>query len=310
MPHFLPNVIEFLGLVWTCPPYKCISAVKGGAGLELLFNSIKDTIRLKLFLSANGLQKSFTESRGQFIYTFNSGFAKRDQYRTALVQFIREVKRNQWINNTLQQTFKYENEDERSQIIDIATNMFRGERPELTALAGEINEENLIGEAVDDLLNYDGTVSFDSFLRFRLKKYYERVAAYVDVAIDEYKMEQDYQMFINMLRDYLQKRCPRKSIIHVSLDQEILFYDEHIQKLEKHDIMEMLDRRLLSNHPVYVDSAVIAPLLSMAPQKIFLYTNEEEQALVRTLRNIFEERIAIFPARYFHTLKKAYSEKT
>ncbi len=70
-----------------------------------------------------------------------------------------------------------------------------------------------------------------------------------------------------------------------------------------------MDRQLLANHPVYVDSAVIAPLLSIAPEKIFLYTNEEEEALVRTLRNIFEERIAVFPTSHLRTLKNAYADK-
>lgn len=31
----------------------------------------------------------------------------------------------------------------------------------------------------------------------------------------------------------------------------------------------MIDRKLLFNHPVYVDSATIAPLLSIAPATIF-----------------------------------------
>ena len=249
------------------------------------------------------------KARGQFIYSFNNSFVKKDKYSAAIIQFIKEVKRNAWLNNTLLEVFKYENEDERSQIIDITNHMFRAERPELIALAGEINEEQLILEAVEDLLGYDGAVSFESFLRFRLKKYYERISTYLDVAIDEYKMEQEYQIFVNMLRDYVQKRSPRKKIIHLLLDSTVLFYDENLKIIEKYEVMELMDRQLLANHPVYVDSAVIAPLLSIAPEKIFLYTNEEEEALVRTLRNIFEERIAVFPTSHLRTLKNAYADK-
>lgn len=57
----------------------------------------------------------------------------------------------------------------------------------------------------------------------------------------------------------------------------------------------MIDRKLLFNHPVYVDSATIAPLLSIAPATIFLYTEEPDQPLIRTIVNIFEERVSIKP---------------
>lgn len=62
----------------------------------------------------------------------------------------------------------------------------------------------------------------------------------------------------------------------------------------------MIDRKLLVNHPVYVDSASIAPLLSIAPTTIFLYTKDPEEALVRTIKNIFEERVSILPYHVIH----------
>lgn len=63
--------------------------------------------------------------------------------------------------------------------------------------------------------------------------------------------------------------------------------------------MKLVDRRLLFNHPVYIDSAVIAPLLSIAPNEILLYTDSEEKAIIRTLLNIFEERLKILPLADF-----------
>lgn len=71
--------------------------------------------------------------------------------------------------------------------------------------------------------------------------------------------------------------------------------------------MKMIDRKLLSNHPVYVDSATIAPLLSIAPSVVYVYTNDSEQPLVRTIKNIFEERVAVFRIECFN-LKKFIGE--
>ncbi|WP_249315325.1 putative sporulation protein YtxC [Bacillus sp. FJAT-49711] len=273
-----------------------------------MFKSIHDAIRFKAFLSANGLPDSFTERQSQFIYSFHHLFIKKENYIQSFIQFIQDVKRDEWVNNVLRDTYKYEIEDERIEILNIINQMITGERVELISLVGKLDEEDLIREAVTDLLDYNGAVLFDSFLRFRLKKYFEHVLAYLNVAIDEYKMEQEYQIFVNMLRDYLKNRSPKQDIVHVLLEKPILFFNERLKEMGKNEIKEILDRRLLSNHPVYVDSSVIAPLLSMAPKKIYLYTDEEDQPLIRTLKNIFEERLSILSAAHLNTLLKAYSD--
>ncbi|MCR2821918.1 putative sporulation protein YtxC [Lederbergia panacisoli] len=273
-----------------------------------MFKSIQDAIRFKAFLSANGLQDSFMERQSQFIYSFNFIFVKKEKYIQSLIQFIQDVKRDEWVNNVLRDTYKYNIEDERIEILNIMNQMFMGERIELVSLVGKLDEEDVIREAVTDLLDYNGAVLFESFLRFRLKKYFERVLAYLNVAIDEYKMEQEYQMFVNMLRDYLKNRGPRLDIVHVLLEKPILFFNEILKEMGKEEIKEIMDRRLLSNHPVYVDSSVIAPLLSMAPKKIFLYTDEEDQPLIRTLKNIFEERLSILSITHLNSLLNIYSD--
>ncbi len=299
-------------ILWSSPSelsYTCYKGVKGGTGLELIFTSIKDAIRLKIYLSANGIKEKLNESQGQFNYTFDVHSEKKDRYVKSLIHFIKEVKRNEWLNNTLLQTYHYENEDERSQIIDIASQMFSGVRSDLTDLVEKENEDLLLDQAVRDLLNFEGTVSFHSFSRFRLKPYYEQVGKYLEVAIDEYKMEQEYQMFVHTLRDYLSNRNTRKNTIHLNIENSIRFFDENVQEIASQDLKEMIDQRLLANHPIYVDSAVIAPLLSIAPEKIYLYTFDDDQALVRTLCNIFEERISIATPAHFKVLKEAYTNK-
>lgn len=273
--------------------------------MDLVFTSIKDAIRLKFFLSANGLKERLEDSHGQFIYKFSADRKKRKRYVKALTYYIKDAKRNEWLDHVLKETYHYENEDERSNIVEITTQMFNGMRKDLTELAGEVNEKELICPAVEDLLNYGGAVSFDSFSRFRLKSYYEQVGKYLEVAIDEYKMEQEYQMFVNMLRDYLKNRGERKSVVHLYLDGLPRFYDEQVKRISDDELKQMLDQRLLANHPVYVDSAVIAPLLSMAPRKIYLYTSKEDQPLIRTLTNIFEERISLLSPEHLDALIKA-----
>ncbi len=93
-------------------------------------------------------------------------------------------------------------------------------------------------------------------------------------------------------------------ILHLLFDEEITFYNEDFEEINEGELIRMIDRKLLVNHPVYVDSASIAPLLSLAPTTIFLYTKNPDEPLVRTIKNIFEERVTIKTYEASSTIKK------
>lgn len=54
---------------------------------------------------------------------------------------------------------------------------------------------------------------------------------------------------------------------------------------------------------MYIDSHLLAPLVSIAPEKIDLYTEDREHAMVQTIQNIFQERVRILPLGAFHPRK-------
>jgi putative sporulation protein YtxC len=128
---------------------------------------------------------------------------------------------------------------------------------------------------------------------FRLKAYVEQLSQWVEIAIDEYKMEQEYQVFIHTLRDFLADRKPQLAHLYLVIDENMVFYNQHFIEMKRSELFKAIDRKLLVNHPVYVDSGTIAPLLSIAPNTIYLYTDDPQQPLVRTIINIFEERVKI-----------------
>ncbi|MFS0647052.1 putative sporulation protein YtxC [Siminovitchia sp. 179-K 8D1 HS] len=262
--------------------------------MELAFLSADDASRLQSFFLKTGISLFCEKQSGRYVFSFPKG-EDQDRFVEALTEFIIHVKRAEFLDQILVNRFYYENEEERLQIIEIVNAMCLGKREELTALTAKMNEHSIVKQAVASVFETDDAVLLESLLTFRLKDYYEALTQYLHVAIDEYKMEQDYQMFVNMLRDYLNKQKPKKKLVHLSLTDPVCFYDEDSKEMTRDEVMELVDRRLLFNHPVYIDSAVIAPLLSIAPKKIFLYTDSEEKAIIRTLLNIFEERLKILP---------------
>jgi putative sporulation protein YtxC len=214
--------------------------------------------------------------------------------KTAFYDFITNIKRDEWFREIVTTHYFYEDVEEQQQIMEIIYSVLEGKREDLAVFLKETHDETgFIKDAIHHIFQDNVSFSFDSFLKFRLRPYLHLLESYVEIAIDEYKMEQEYQMFVQMLRDFLMNREPKMDILHLLFDEEITFYNELLVEIKRGELTRMIDRKLLVNHPVYVDSVSIAPLLSLAPTTIFIYTKDPEEPLVRTIKNIFEERVTI-----------------
>ncbi|UII55135.1 putative sporulation protein YtxC [Cytobacillus spongiae] len=229
-----------------------------------------------------------------------------ESYKSAFYDFIFYTKQDDWFLDLLENQYFFREEEEQRQILDIIHSILEGQREELMVFINEFEREHHLKQAIDQIFEDQNTFSFDSFVKFRLRPFMERLEKYVEISIDEYKMEQEYQMFIETLRQFLFNRQAKLQHLHLMIDDGITFFDAQYYEMKRAELMRMIDRKLLVNHPVYVDSLTIAPLLSIAPQIIYLYSDDEDQPLVRTIHNIFEERVILLPVSQFYEEKRQF----
>ncbi|MED1204871.1 putative sporulation protein YtxC [Heyndrickxia acidicola] len=279
--------------------------------MELIVKGFDDAVWLKEYFAKRGRSIYFSETifqnQKQYTMTISEVDTGTIEIQEAIVHFIMIKKRNDWVKDILSDMYYFKEAEEQDNITEIVDGMFKGERKELTSLVGEVDETRMIHDAVSSFIRQGDSISFDSFITFRLKDYFQCLTSYIEMAIDEYKMEQDYQVFIQMLRDYVKNRKPRKNIVRIYFEEYGEFFHEDFEKMTKKDMEELIDRRLLTNHPVYIDSVTIAPLLSLAPASIYLYTDNPDVALIRTIQNIFEERITLLRKEDFWNQKCGYT---
>lgn len=220
-------------------------------------------------------------------------YAVLKKTKEAFYEFIVKIKQDDWLRGILKEHYYYEDPEEQQQIMEIIYTILEGQREDLAAFLKETSEEPTIRAAIEQIFQNNVSFSFDSFHKFRLRSYIQKLRGYVEISIDEYKMEQEYQMFVQTLREFLANRKPKMGILHLLFDEEVTFYTEDFEEIKRGELVKMVDRKLLVNHPVYVDSVSIAPLLSLAPTTIFLYAKNPDEPLIRTIKNIFEERVTI-----------------
>lgn len=216
-----------------------------------------------------------------------------DMVKHAFWEFIRHVKWDEWFREVLCNTYYFQDSEEQQQITDMMHSIMEGSRRGLSPHPGPIELEGIIKESLGQMLRPGKSFSFDSFCKFRLRSLFERLENLAAMSIDEYKLEQDYQMFIESLRGFLRGRQAKLERLHVFAGEAITFFDDKMVEVKRAELAKMIDRKLLINHPVYVDSYSIAPLLSISPVMIRLYTDNPEDPLIRTIKNIFEERVEI-----------------
>ncbi|BDG37066.1 putative sporulation protein YtxC [Saccharococcus caldoxylosilyticus] len=214
----------------------------------------------------------------------------------AITNFILRFIEDRLLLSIISGTFYFQDKEEQQQILQLAHSFLDGERYDYRkGKQLSVSRETLVREALEQFLTDGLSFSFSSFITFRLKSYMERLQHYVELAIDEYKLEQEYQNFVQTLRDCIAARPPKLSQIHlVHQPPSFLFYDEKLREITAGELKQWIDRNLIVSQPMYIDSSVLAPLVSIAPDTIYLYTDLIDDGMVQTIQNVFQERIRLY----------------
>jgi putative sporulation protein YtxC len=85
--------------------------------------------------------------------------------------------------------------------------------------------------------------------------------------------------------------------VHIVHDGTFTLWE--LRYVSEREQKKYIDRRFVREHPMYIDSHLLAPLISIAPEKLVLYTDQPEHMMVRTIQNVFQERMQMFPLSAF-----------
>jgi putative sporulation protein YtxC len=223
-----------------------------------------------------------------------------------LVQFVLEVKELKWMSSVLEQEFYYHDTEEQNQILHIAQAILDGEMQDVPCKISGKSREKLLYESLHDIIHDPISFSFESYVHFRLKEYLAYLNRLLELSIDEYKLEQEYQTFIETLRQQVSTRKSRLSCLHLVFHDSFIFYDEKGARLHQEKLVQYIDEQIIQNKDMYVDTNVIAPLLSIAPKKIHLYTAHADHNMVVTIRNVFQERVNLYSVSEFEKLQREF----
>lgn len=134
-------------------------------------------------------------------------------------------------------------------------------------------------------------LNVEGFVRFRLKEYIEELKLAVEMAVDDFIIEKEYNEFIELLKYFVELQEPRIDLVNVLRKENGSF-----QILDKsggiinNEYLEGYFAEMFEEEVEYEDLLVSA-LINIAPLKIMLHFQNDETE--KTVRKIFCQKVEV-----------------
>lgn len=148
-----------------------------------------------------------------------------------------------------------------------------------------------LSDAVETYFQENRLLDIDGFLRFRLKDYMDDLREVVEYAFEEYRMEQQYQEFIALLKYFVYIQETKIQTVHLihKGGHEFLILDEQLKPIhtavtEAPITLEMIEKDM------NFEDMIVSTLITVSPGNIYIHTREPELTIIKTIMQIYEDR--------------------
>lgn len=162
-----------------------------------------------------------------------------------------------------------------------------------------------------ELLKYvieNKSIYLDGFVNFRLYKYISLLDEIVDLSVNNFIIEREYNEFINLLKIYINSKESNFDLIHlIYMNNESILIDDNKNIISVDE--NILNAAYLSDISFSSNDFTLNTLLSILPQKIIIHIIDCEDEFINTLKLIFGNRISICSDCSICSIYKTLSDK-
>lgn len=253
--------------------------------LDYLLNQLQQTDLDGIYLSQNKF-KNYNN-----IIVHSTGKCSFDDFvfhvASCLANTVLAICESQILKKMIYSNYFYFSDLEKKQILDEVAVILNTYPKDI------LFRRKIILSAFEAYLKENRTLNLDGFVTFRLKEYYQELDDAIDLAVDKFIIEKEYNEFISLLKLYIDSKENGASELHLIYNgQEAILLDSHQQKINTYD--HIFDAKYLSDISFSSNDYALNAILNIVPQKLYIHllkNNEDE--FITTLRLIFEDRIQI-----------------
>ena len=137
------------------------------------------------------------------------------------------------------------------------------------------------------------SVILDGFVNFRINDYIKIIDYIVDLSVNKFVIDREYNEFIDLLKCYINFKDCGTSLVHlIYQNQESTLLDEFKNPICLDD--SVLNSKFLSDISFSSNDYCLNTLLTLLPRKIYIHIIDDiEDEFINTLKLIFDDRIYI-----------------
>lgn len=211
-----------------------------------------------------------------------------DKIVTILTNCIIEFHQDKFIKRILEYNYFYFTSSEKREILNKARDFIEGDTVS--------NEDNFfsIYYPVLDYIKSNKSLVLDGFVNFRLQNYIKNLDYIVDISVNKFLIEKEYNEFVSVLRLYVSMTPYNSTLVHLIYhnDESILF-DNRGNLIPIED--EIFKAKYLSDISFSSNDYALNTLLSLTPKKLIIHLIDRapDSEFINTLKLIFENRYEI-----------------
>lgn len=193
------------------------------------------------------------------------------------------------IMEIIKQYYYYEDQQEINHILEVLYERLLTKEP-LGQASSEVREELL--QLLISELDTPAPFDFDACIAHHDKHFQLLMISEVGYAIDECKQEEQYQHFIQSLREYIKNQPDKTRILHIVQGEPFTFYNEKGHRYTAEELQFHIQKE-----PIYIvgldeDELNITPIITLLPTYIYIYGQDPNDAKTTAVQTIFQERVA------------------
>ncbi|MCP3025476.1 putative sporulation protein YtxC [Halobacillus sp. A5] len=234
-----------------------------------------------------------------YVVVQENGRSLLSEMGQAIIEILNKRKLNAWMEGVLRHRFYYDDPDEIDRVIRLSVKI-KKDPPEGVQLPNiEKEMERFVKRKVFERSYSD----FDELSASCLKYIYSELLDFTGKLLDEYKLEEAHQMMVDSWRRRVKNKVSGVPLLHVTYDKGLKYYFPEGNPVGRAELINYLDSHpdpMIQNLP---EDPGILPALIYSPEELMIYADEQGEAKLELLMNIFEEKAVWKPLSFFPFLK-------
>lgn len=157
---------------------------------------------------------------------------------------------------------------------------------------GSLNIVSLISNSFFEYLSNEHSLILNGFVNFRLKNYIQFLDSIVDMCVNKFIIDREYNEFISLLKLYISSSdtcCDAVHLIYQKEESILLDSSKKVINLDSsiHNFKYLSDISFSSN------DLALNTLLTLLPKKLYIHIIDKEDDFINTLKLVFDDRVSV-----------------